>query len=102
MRIAIVTSFLEMSDHYSLTSIVKSQLRMILDNGHQAVLITREEFSWKHEKGFEDVVVRPVIPSHNQVDYQSERDLSTIHKEFIPLISRNLMNATLDCDAVFT
>src|SRR5919198_1178773 len=100
MRIGILTSFSSMPDFYSLTSVVRTQLKMIHAAGHEPVLITQEHFAWPECPSW--VTIRPVIPTHNQIDYMSVKDLTPEHREFVARTAPLLVIAVQDLDAVLT
>jgi hypothetical protein len=100
MKIGIATAFNGMLDFYSLTSVVKSQIRMIHEAGHTPVFIAHEDFSWKEKPDW--LEVRPAVPQLNKIDYNTLNDLSEEHKRFVDICAHRLTNVTLDLDAVLT
>lgn len=109
MRIGIATAFSGMMDFYSLTSIILSQIKMVVNAGHTAVLIVMDDFGW-HEipkwatQYLKDgkLEVRQVIPSFNKIDYMKLDDMTEEHRDqLMPKIIQAFVGCTQDLDAVF-
>lgn len=98
MRIGILTSFTSMMDFYSLTSVVRTQLKMIKQAGHQPVMMAQEDFQWANAP--EWCEVRRPIKSFTKKDYQSLKDVTPEHQALVPVIADGIWNAIQDLDAV--
>lgn len=100
MRIGLLTAFSGMVEHYSLTRIVLDQLSMIREAGHQAVLITLEDFPV--EQCPAGVELRAIVPFFHKKDYQNAGELTKEHASVVKETSERLAGAVKDLDAVFT
>ena len=100
MKIGIFTSFVDMQDFYSLTSVVKPHINMIHEAGHTPVMLTRSGFSWPQAPTW--LETREVVPPHTQIDYPSGKDLTVEHKMLVVEITRNLLEKARDLDVIFT
>lgn len=100
MKIGILTSFGSMMDYYSLTSVVRTQLKMIKTAGHQPVLMAQSDFNWPEKPDW--VEIRTPIPVHTKIDYANAANLSDDHKVLVGQIEKNLLEAVLDLDAILT
>jgi len=83
MKIAIVTSFQDFNESYSLSGIVKDQVRMFSKYGDEITLFVCERFNDAHLKWFEifNVKVKKIIPFGHLFDYQAKEQLQPEHKE---------------------
>jgi len=99
MNIAILTNFTEINHSYSLTGIALDQARMLTEYGHGATLFAQENFN---HATCGPIDVRAAWPHTDLVDYQSERDISDEHREFIPRMADRLIVELQDYDVAFT
>jgi len=104
-KIAILTTFQEFNEWYSLTGIVSDQARMLTEYGNEVFLFVNEHFNDKKNQ-FTDphVHVIPKIPFAHLIDYQSVKDLTTDH-DAIADRTRNVLIETFKeykIDTVFT
>lgn len=110
MKIGICTAFSAMLDFYSLTSVLLSQIKMIVESGHRVFLIVMNDFGWHNmpawAKQYENdgkLVIIPCIPAFNKIDYMSRADITEEHeKVLVPKIVSALKVETRGLDAVFT
>jgi hypothetical protein len=98
MKIGICTAFSGMMDFYSLTSVVRSQLRMVKSAGHHPVLIGLEDFRWENPPDY--VELRPIIPAFKKIDYKSLSELTEEHQRYIPRCVEALQSNFQDLDAI--
>jgi hypothetical protein len=103
MKIGILTAFSEMLDHYSLTSVVRSQIKMIASAGHEPVLMVQDDFEWKiQETALSNLVeVRKTIPAFNKIDYMG-LDVTQEHAALVPKIAERILQDVADLSAIFT
>lgn len=107
MRVGILTNFSEWLTHYSLTSVVGDQIRMILDAGHTPELIVMENFSLPAAGHpdfpiLQDLTIHRAIPFHHKKDYMSLKDVSEEHVELARAFTAPLAELTRSMDAVLT
>jgi hypothetical protein len=100
MRIGVATAFSAMMDFYSLTSVVKSQLRMIKAGGHEPVLIGIENFQWNHPMDY--VEIRAVLPDFHKIDYAKSEDITPEHLEYSVRCADAMRTHFKDLDAILT
>ena len=74
MKIAILTSFYEFSNSYSLCSVVESQLKSLVKYGYETVLLVHDNFE-DSDKVPEGVEIRKVVPRFELVDYSNHQDV---------------------------
>lgn len=98
MKIGIATAFSGMMDFYSLTSVVRSQMRMIKSAGHQPVLIGLEDFQWPTAPDY--VEVRSVIPAFHKIDYKSQAEVTPEHQAYVPRCAEAILTHFKDLDAI--
>lgn len=63
-KIAILTTFYEADSGYSLIAVVETQIRMLIDNGYNPIVIVQENFKtdkllWQPEQ----IDIRPILPN---------------------------------------
>jgi glycosyltransferase involved in cell wall biosynthesis len=100
MKIGLLTAFSAMVEHYSLTSVVLGQLRMIHHAGHTPVLIGLEDFSWPGAP--EWVEIRAGLPFYHKKDYNSLTELSPEHIDIGRKSALWMAGNLADLDALFT
>lgn len=100
MKIGVLTSFGSMMDYYSLTSVVRTQLKMIHAAGHEPVLMAQSDFHWPEKPDW--CTIRTPIPTHTKVDYANAANISPEHQELVRQIEQNLVNDVMDLDAILT
>ncbi len=68
-KVAILTTFADISEAYSLNRIVQDQLKMLLDHGYEPSLIVAESFTPKGIYVDPRVTIKkiPLVPVHNEV-----------------------------------
>jgi len=89
-----------MVEHYSLTSVVLGQLRMIHNARHQPVLIGLEDFKWQDAPHW--VEIRAGLPFYHKKDYQSITELGEEHIEIARATEKWLTAKINDLDALFS
>lgn len=98
-KVAILTNMLEFLPGYSLTGIIKDQVRMLRDHGHEVDLFVSERY---HGEEFKDATLKPLIPGTVLKDYVSKNDLTDTHKVVIDKTAAVLMKELNDVPIVFT
>lgn len=73
MKVAILTNFHEFLPGYSLTSIVKTQMKMLVKYQHDVHLYTSEQ--WNGPTEIPGVTIHPVIPFAHLKDLRDPKDL---------------------------
>lgn len=105
-RIAILTNFLEFHPGYSLTGIVRDQCRMLKSYGYDVTIFVSEKYiaddPGRHFFKKLGVKIYPTIPQPDLIDYRSEHDITTAHKQDAVLISNVLSDFLIDYDFVLT
>ena len=113
MKIAILTTFRDFPPGYSLTGIVKDQVRMLASFGNDVHLFVSEKFYGKgeaapnidHEKYGIDpskVHVRMEMPNTDQIDYRSKTEITPEHQELVKRITKFYVDKLSDFDVIFT
>lgn len=105
MKIAIITSFTEFNPGYSLSGIVKSQIKMLQKHGNTVELFVSENFN---DEEFENeymhlslLKIHKVIPKYHKTDYQSLEEITPEHKEIAIKTHDALMEYISWFDVVF-
>jgi len=101
-RIAILTSFTEFNPGYSLTGIVRDQIRMLNEAGHEVTLFVCANYSDDKYQGPDDCNILKVMPKSALVDYQSVEDISSDHLKTVSDTFDALVNCLEGFDIVFT
>ena len=82
-KIAIFTTFSEVSEAYSLNRIVTDQIKMLLDNGYEPTVIVAESFSPTGIYADPRVTLKPIplVPVHNEIkkDDTFETDVESLY-----------------------
>lgn len=99
MEIAILTTFREFNPGYSLTGIVKDQVRMLTEYGHNVTLFVSDDY---HGEAIPGVFMSKTIPSTDQIDYKSKEDLTPEHQALITRITKMMIRELADFDIAFT
>jgi len=105
-RIAILTTFQEFNEWYSLTGIVRDQVRMLTEYGNEVFLFVNEKFNDKKNL-FNDnphCTIVKQIPFAHLHDYQAEEPLTEEHEKTALAMSSMLLNTLTEfkIDTVFT
>ena len=61
-RVALFTTFFEVTSGYSLASVAETQLRALLDHGYDPVVLVQEDFECGDLWSPEYIDIRPVVP----------------------------------------
>lgn len=80
-NVAILTSFRELNPWYSLTGIVKDQIRMLSEYGNNVILLVNEKFDLSNLPNHLDCTVLSIVPDADLIDYQNGQELSAAHRE---------------------
>jgi glycosyltransferase involved in cell wall biosynthesis len=91
-KIAILTSFRAFHPGYSLTGIVKDQVRMLTEHGHDVTLFVSSDYDGEEIVG---VNMSKTVPALEQIDYKSKNDLTPEHHAWIEKAT-NVLFAELD------
>ena len=99
-KVALFTTFFEVESGYSLVSVAETQLRMLLDNGYEPVVLVQENFQepdppslWRKET----LDIRPVVPFMHLDDGVSDH-----FEERVATIKDALAEALADVDVCIT
>jgi glycosyltransferase involved in cell wall biosynthesis len=97
-RVAIFTTFSDISEAYSLNRVVQDQMNMLLDNGYEITVIVAEGFKPKGVYLREGVTLAeiPNVPVHNEVKKDETFD------EDVQRIYLKLKSVLQDIDVVLT
>lgn len=98
-NVAILTNFMEFQPGYSLTGIVKDQIRMLREHGHNVKLFVNSKY---HGEDFDGIQVIKKIPFTHLKDYTSKADVTDEHKTIAESTADMLMQELRDTDVVFT
>jgi len=102
-KVAILTAFAEFPPGYSLTGIVKDQVRMLTEHGHEVSLFVAEHFKKEDEAAFgPEVRIVKRIPFTHQKDYKTKKDLTPEHREIAERTAAVLVEELQDTPIVFT
>tara|TARA_R100000789_G_C3018819_1_gene153074 strand:+ start:1594 stop:2850 length:1257 start_codon:yes stop_codon:yes gene_type:complete len=101
MKILILTTFYDFSPAYSLCSVVKEQLEMLLRNGYKPVLAVHDNFT-DDDKIPKGVEIRKVVPRFQLVDYSSNQPVESGFQDQVKKIKESLEEHLKDIDVVFT
>ena len=102
MKIAIITSFTEFNVGYSLSGIVKSQIKMLQKYGNEVELFVTEQFKDpEFEVDFYGLKVHKIMPFYHMTDYQSLEEITPEHKEIAMKTHDVLMDVIKGFDVVF-
>lgn len=99
VSVAIVAALQGDDPWYSLTSVVKSQARMLSSYGHKVSLFVLDNYDGCNMAG---IPVRRVLPSTQLFDYKSINHLSDDHIEIANKTASELSSWLRDFDYVFT
>lgn len=82
-KVLFFTTFYEVDSGYSLVSVVETQLRMLLDNGYQPVVLVDERFQDTDKQLWQShtVDIRPVIPRLDKPDNLTERAIEVLESQ---------------------
>ena len=105
-KIAIFTTFMKFDPWYSLTGIVKDQVRMLTENDNEVFLFVNEQFDFKNNPFADNprCTVLNSIPFAHLYDYQDGEALKTAHEitaQNMTAMCINMFNA-YGIDTVFT
>jgi len=82
MKIALITSFNSFDVGYSLTGIVKSQIKMLQKYGNHVELFVMERFKdTDFEMEYSDLKINKVLPFFHMTDYKSLSEITSDHKK---------------------
>lgn len=98
-RIAILTNMMEFNPGYSLTGIVKDQVRMLEYYGHEVHVFVNEQFN---PEGTDFKHLHTVIPFIHLTDYASKNDVSSEHQMDANRVASVLQEHLQDFDIAFT
>lgn len=98
-KIAILTTFRQFLPGYSLTGIVRDQARMLSEHGHKVVVFVNADYSGEDIPG---IVIEKGIPATDQIDYQSKRDITEDHQQYINELSGFLVTRLNEFDYAFS
>lgn len=105
-RIAILTTFQEFNEWYSLTGIVRDQVRMLTEYGNEVFLFVNEKFNDKKNlfNNNPHCTIVKQIPFAHLHDYQVEEPLTEEHEKTALAMSSMLLNTLTEfkIDTVFT
>jgi hypothetical protein len=101
-KIAIITSFAEFNPGYSLTGIVKDQVSMLCEFGHDVHLFVCTHYNDKKYPGPTGAEIHKTIPFAHLYDYQTITDIKEEHKKTISGTEAVLISELADFDYVFT
>jgi glycosyltransferase involved in cell wall biosynthesis len=103
MKIAILTTFMGFPPGYSLTGIVKDQVKMLTKYGHEVYLFVSEKFDQKDEGEIPpEVHLVKKIPFTHQKDYQKSTDITPEHLEVAKKMEALLVEELKDINVIFT
>ena len=99
-RICILTSFLGWDSTYSLCIVAAEQIRMLVANGYEPIVIVKEGFRAEDVFAFKEVTLRyiPVVPSSNYIGEAVDETFKEDVKKLKEAVIKNLQ----DVDIVFT
>ena len=101
MKIGILTNFYQWDNAYSLTSVVKSQLEVLVKYGYEAVLFVHDNFKDEGDVP-EGVEVRKVIPRFGLVDYSGNQSLEEGFDDQVKKTKQALEEHMQDIDVALT
>jgi len=104
-KIAILTNFQEFNPWYSLTGIVKDQVRMLTEYGNEVYLFVNERFNFeKNPFNNPHCTVLNKVPFAHLHDYQNAQPLKPDHEATAQAMTDMLVKEIkeLDIDTVFT
>lgn len=103
MKVAILTNMMEFNPGYSLTGIVKDQVRMLHKNGNQVDLYVNEKYSGKGGEDLSEICnICPEVPFTHLIDYNSLRQLTSDHEQVAERFSDTLRNNLSSTPVAFT
>ncbi len=86
-QVAILTNFSSFSEAYSLTRVVMNQIRMLIDNGYQPIVIVGKYFLPVQDFADPKVIIKhiPDVPVYNEVklDPTFDQDVLSIEKALL-------------------
>jgi len=99
-RVAILTTFTNFDTTYSLCIVVAEQVRMLVANGYEPVVIVKEGFRAEDVFAFKEVTLRyiPVVPSSNYIGEAVDETFKEDVKKLKEAVIKNLQ----DVDVVIT
>jgi len=89
MRFAILTNFQEFHSGYSLTGIVKDQVKMLSRQGHEVSVFVNEQY---HGEEIEGARLQPLVPFAHLKDYHSKTDLTPEHADTVSRMKEMLLS----------
>jgi len=113
-KIAILTNFMDFNPGYSLTGIVKDQVKMLLRKGHKVDLFVNEQYNLDSGLPVTDFEIKMLngnledyklvrrIPFQHLTDYQSVSQVTPEDKDMIQKMKDVLLKELGDADFVFT
>jgi len=104
-KIAILTTFMKFDPWYSLTGIVKDQVRMLTEYGNEVFLFVNERFNdSENQFNISNCTLLKKIPFAHLKDYQSGQPLSEDHEKTARATCDILVETIkeLEIDTVFT
>lgn len=99
MKVAIMTNFQEFLPGYSLTGIVKDQLKMLKRNGDDPHLFVNEKY---HGEDFPGIEIHKSVPFAHLTDYRARKEVKPEHKLTINNTVAMMEKELADFDCVFT
>ena len=103
MKVAILTNFNDFMPGYSLTGIVKDQMTMLLEHGHEPHLFVNQQYNNKHDGDMpKGAILHKSVPFGHLVDYHSMSEISEDHKKMANDVRDMLVKELADFDLAFT
>lgn len=104
-KVAIITTFQEFNSWYSLTGIVRDQIRMLTEFGNEVFLFVNEKYKGDGtEFDIPNLTLIKGVPFTHLIDYTSVNDLTEEHQDIANKTCENLFNilTEFNIEIVFT
>lgn len=104
-KIAILTSFSDIQKAYSLNIIVQYQLKMLILNGYEPILVVHDGF--KPEGIYDHPLIKlefiPNVPAHNEIrkDETFDKDVEALEKRFKQIFEENNVDVAITHDFIY-
>jgi glycosyltransferase involved in cell wall biosynthesis len=102
MKVAILTNLQDMNPGYSLTGIIKDQIKMLARYHNEVHLFVCEVFNDAHQHEVEPAFLHKTVPFANLEDYNSMVKLKPEHVETQAKMREMMLEELKEFDVVFT